>query len=118
MLDEIHNLIESTSANFILTASSARNLKRSGVNLLAGRAWQANLFPLVFHEIDEFDIIRYLRFGGLPQAYTSSYPEEELDAYINTYLKEEIQAEALVQNQGTFSRFLKVACFSNTEQLN
>ncbi len=118
LLDEIHNLIESTSVHFILTGSSARKLKRSGVNLLAGRAWQANLFPLVSHEIDEFNIIRYLQFGGLPQVYTSDYPEEELDAYINTYLKEEIQAEALVQNQVTFSRFLKIASFSNTEQLN
>ncbi len=118
LLDEIHNLIESTSVHFILTGSSARKLKRSGVNLLAGRAWQANLFPLVSHEIDEFDIIRYLQFGGLPQVYTSQYPGEELDAYINTYLKEEVQAEALVQNQVTFSRFLKVASLSNTEQLN
>ena len=55
--------------------------KRSGVNLLAGRAWQANLFPLVSHEIEDFDIIRYLQYGGLPQVYTSDYPEEELDAY-------------------------------------
>lgn len=118
LLDEIHNLIESTPVHFILTGSSARKLKQSGVNLLAGRAWQANLFPLVSHEIEEFDIIRYLKFGGLPQVYTSQYPEEELDAYINTYLQEEIKAEALVQNPITFSRFLKVASFSNTEQLN
>lgn len=54
----------------------------------------------------------------MPQVYTSQYPEEELDAYINTYLQEEIKAEALVQNQISFSRFLKVASFSNTEQLN
>ena len=118
LLDEIHNLIESTQIHFILTGSSARKLKRSGVNLLAGRAWQANLFPLVSSEINDFDIHRYLRFGGLPQVYTSNFPEEELDAYVNTYLKEEIQAEALVQNQVSFSRFLKVAGLSNTEQLN
>jgi len=118
LLDEIHDLIESTSAHFILTGSSARKLKRSGVNLLAGRAWQANLFPLVSSEIDDFDITRYLQYGGLPQVYSSKYPEEELDAYVYTYLKEEVQAEALVQNQITFARFLKVASFSNTEQLN
>jgi predicted AAA+ superfamily ATPase len=118
LLDEIHNLIESTPVHFILTGSSARKLKRSGVNLLAGRAWQANLFPLVSSEIHDFDIHRYLRFGGLPQVYSSRYPEEELDAYVNTYLKEEIQAEALVQNQISFSRFLRVAGLSNTEQLN
>jgi predicted AAA+ superfamily ATPase len=118
LLDEIHNLIESKPVHFILTGSSARKLKRSGVNLLAGRAWQANLFPLVSNEIESFDISRFLKYGGLPQVYTSDFPEEELDAYINTYLKEEIQAEALVQNQVAFSRFLKVASFSNTEQLN
>ncbi len=118
LLDEIHYLIESTQNHFILTGSSARKLKRSGVNLLAGRAWEANLFPLVSSEIDNFDISRYLKYGGLPQVYSSKYPEEELDAYINTYLKEEIQAEALVQKQLSFSRFLKLAGFSNTEQIN
>ena len=118
LLDEIHNLIESTPIHFILTGSSARKLKRSGVNLLAGRAWQANLFPLVSSEIHDFDIHRYLQFGGLPQVYTNEYPVEELDAYINTYLKEEIQAEALVRNQISFTRFLKIAGLSNTLQLN
>jgi predicted AAA+ superfamily ATPase len=118
LLDEVHNLIETSKVRFILTGSSARKLKRSGVNLLAGRAWQSNLFPLVSAEIDDFRLERYLRFGGLPQVYPSSFPEEELDAYINTYLKEEIQEEALVQNLSFFSRFLKAAGLSNTEQLN
>lgn len=59
-----------------------------------------------------------MQYEGLPQVYSSKYPEEELDAYIYTYLKEEIQAEALIQNQITFTMFLKVASFSNTEQLN
>ncbi len=92
---------------FILTGSSARKLKRSGVNLLAGRVWQANLFPLVSSEIPDFDIKRYLQFGGLPQVHASRYPEEELDAYVSMYLKEEVHTEALVQNQVKFSRFLK-----------
>ncbi len=118
LLDEIHDLIESTDAHFILTGSSARKLKRSGVNLLAGRAWQANLFPLTSHEIDSFDLERYLQYGGLPQVYTSREPEEELDAYINTYLREEIQAEALVQRQVQFNRFLRAASQANTEQVN
>ncbi len=93
LLDEVHHLIETTPARFILTGSGARKLKRSGVNLLAGRAWQADLFPLVSEEIPDFDIIRFLRYGGLPQVYSSDYPAEELGAYIDTYLKEEIQAE-------------------------
>ncbi|MBN2050699.1 MAG: ATP-binding protein, partial [Spirochaetales bacterium] len=118
LLDEVHSLIESTGAHFVLTGSSARKLKHSGVNLLGGRAWQANLFPLVSAEIPDFDILRYLRYGGLPQVYAGEYPEEELAAYVDLYLKEEIQAEALVQNLVQFSRFLKTACLSNAEQIN
>lgn len=109
LLDEVHHRIEAEGVTFILTGSSGRKLKRGGVNLLAGRAWQAELFPLVSEEIPSFDIDRYLRFGGLPQVYGAEYPEEELDAYVTTYLKEEIREEALVQNLTHFSRFLKVA---------
>lgn len=118
LLDEVHNLIESENIRFILTGSSARKLKRSGVNLLAGRAWQCNMFPLSSAEIENFDLDRYLLFGGLPQVYDSTYQGEELDAYVNTYLKEEIKEEALVQNFVHFCRFLRVAALSNTEQLN
>lgn len=118
LLDEIHHLIETTETRFILTGSSARKLKRSGVNLLAGRAWQANLFPLVSAEIPDFNLDRYLRYGGLPQVYASEFPDEELNAYCDTYLREEIQAEALVQNLPQFSRFLKTAALCNTEQIN
>ncbi len=118
LLDEVHHLIETTTLHFVLTGSSARKLKRSGVNLLAGRAWQANLFPFTSTEIPEFDLDRYLQFGGLPQVVTSDAPHEELDAYVNTYLKEEIKEEALVQNVVHFSRFLKVAALANAEQLN
>jgi len=118
LLDEVHDLIESKQVRFILTGSSARKLKRSGVNLLAGRAWQCNLFPLSFAEIDNFNLENYLLYGGLPQVYGSQYQAEELDAYINTYLKEEIKEEALVQNFTHFSRFLKVAAVCNAEQLN
>ena len=118
LLDEVHHLIEAEGVTFILTGSSGRKLKRGGVNLLAGRAWQAELFPLVSQEIPGFDIDRYLRFGGLPQIYGAEYPEEELDAYVTTYLKEEIREEALVQNLTHFSRFLKVAALTNAQQLN
>ena len=96
LLDEVHDLIETEGIHFVLSGSSGRKLKGSGVNLLGGRAWQANLFPLTFAEIPEFDLARYLLHGGLPQVYDSEYPEEELDAYVNTYLQEEIRGEALV----------------------
>ena len=118
LLDEVHDLIETERMHFVLSGSSGRKLKRSGVNLLGGRAWQANLFPLTSAEIPEFDLGRYLLYGGLPQVYDSEYPEEELDAYVNTYLREEIRGEALVRNFVHFARFLQVASVCNGQQLN
>jgi len=118
LLDEIHNLIETRGIRFVLTGSSARKLRSGGVNLLAGRAWQANLHPLCSAELRSFNLEKYLLYGGLPQVITSQYPAEELDAYINTYLKEEITAEALVQNLVHFTSFLKIAAVSNTKQIN
>ena len=118
LLDEVHDLIETQGIHFVLSGSSGRKLKRSGVNLLAGRAWQANLFPLTSAEIPEFNLGRYLLHGGLPQVYDSDYPEEELDAYVNTYLREEIRGEALVHNFVHFARFLNVAAVCNGQQLN
>ena len=118
LLDEIHNLIETRQIRFILTGSSARKLRSGGVNLLAGRAWQVNLHPLCSAELGTIELEKYLLYGGLPQVITSNDPVEELDAYINTYLKEEITAEALVQNLVHFSSFLKIAAVSNTQQIN
>jgi predicted AAA+ superfamily ATPase len=118
LLDEVHDLIETTRLHFILTGSSARKLRQGGVNLLAGRAWQTRLFPLTSAELTDFNLDRYLLHGGLPQVWTSPEPIEELDAYVNTYLKEEIQAESLVQNLSHFARFLKVAALANAEQVN
>ena len=118
LLDEVHDLIETERVHFVLSGSSGRKLKRSGVNLLGGRAWQANLFPLTSAEIPELDLGRYLLHGGLPQVYGAEYPEEELDAYVNTYLREEIRGEALVQNFVHFARFLNVAAVCNGQQLN
>lgn len=118
LLNEVHRLIESKGIRFLLTGSSARKLRRGNVNLLAGRAWQAEIFPLTRQEIPDFDLEKYLRFGGLPPVYLSKYPEEELDAYINTYLREEIAAEGLVRNLPPFSRFLKSIALSNSEIIN
>ena len=118
LLDEVHDLIETERVHFVLSGSSGRKLKRSGVNLLGGRAWQANLFPLTSAEIPDLDLGRYLLHGGLPQVYDSEYPEDELDAYVNTYLREEIRGEALVQNFAHFARFLNVAAVGNGQQLN
>ncbi len=118
LLNEVHRLIEDEKIRFILTGSSARSLRRHHVNLLAGRAWEANLFPLTFAEIPDFNLNHYLRFGGLPAVYLSESPDEELRAYTNTYLKEEIQAEAIVRRISAFSRFLQVAALTSGQILN
>lgn len=118
LLDEVHRLIEEQGIRFLLTGSSARKLKRGGVNLLAGRAWEAHLFPLTSAEIPDFNLERYLRYGGLPPIYLSQEPEEELLAYTNTYLKEEIQAESLVRKIPAFSRFLQMAALTSGHCIN
>jgi predicted AAA+ superfamily ATPase len=118
LLDEVHRLIEEKNIHFLLTGSSARKLKRGQANLLAGRARRADLFPLTFHEINQFDIEKYLHYGGLPQVYLSDEPKEELKAYVKTYLYEEIQAEGLSRNIPQFSRFLQSAALSNGQILN
>ena len=118
LLDEVHRLIEEKHWRFLLTGSSARKLKHGHANLLAGRAWIAHLFPLSFCEIPDFNLDRYLRYGGLPAIYQSQFPEEELNAYANTYLYEEIQAESLVRKLPQFSRFLQVAALNSGLLLN
>ena len=118
ILDEVHRLIEETTTRFLLTGSSARKLRHGKANLLAGRAWQANLFPLVTPEIPDFDLSRYLTVGGLPQVYGAAEPHEELDAYVGTYLREEIQAEGAVRNLPRFGRFLTITALGTGEVLN
>ncbi len=118
LLNEIHRLIETRNLIFLLTGSSARKLRRGKANLLAGRVWDAKMFPLIYREIPKFDLNRYLLYGGLPAVYLSDYPEEELDAYVNTYLKEEILAEGLIRRLPPFSRFLKAIALANGEMIN
>lgn len=118
LLDEVHRLIEERGMRFLLTGSSARKLKRGGANLLAGRAWEARLFPLVSAELKDFDLTRYLTRGGLPAVWLAQEPWEELQAYVGTYLKEEIMAEALVRRIDTFSAFLELCALRCTEEVN
>ena len=118
LLNEVHRLIEKKAIRFLLTGSSARKLKKQGVNLLAGRAREATLFPLTFHEIPQFDFARYLHFGGLPMVYLSDEPAEDLDAYVSTYLEQEIRVEALVNKLPAFSRFLQLSALTSGTVLN
>jgi len=118
ILDEVHRLIEAENLTFLLTGSSARKLKRGGANLLAGRAWWAELFPLTSNEIPDFDLLTYLNRGGLPSVYPSDDYIEELSAYTGLYLKEEIQNEALTRKVAQFSEFLDLMALSNGEEIS
>jgi predicted AAA+ superfamily ATPase len=118
ILDEVHRLIAKRHMRFLLTGSSARKLKRGAANLLAGRAWEARLYPLCSQEITDFNLVRYLNRGGLPDAYVGDDPAEELKSYANLYLREEIQAEGLTRNVPAFARFLDVIALANGEEIH
>lgn len=118
LLDEVHRLIEERGVHFLLTGSSTKKLKKENANFLGGRARTQHFHPLVYLEIDNFDLQKYLSFGGLPAVYKSDEPEEELLAYVESFLKEEIQLEAYVRNLPQFSRFLKTAATCNGELVN
>ncbi len=119
LLNEVHRLIEGKHFRFILTGSSARSLRRKGVNLLAGRALVYHMHPLVIQEIgDAFNLSHALRFGLLPTAVTFQDPKLYLSSYIQTYVHEEVLKEGLARNIGSFSRFLEMASFSQGSLLN
>lgn len=119
LLNEVHRLIESKKLRFLLTGSSARKLRRGGANLLAGRAWEARLFPMSWIELGEhFDLLSYLNSSGLPSIYGQADAKEDLAAYVSTYLTQEIQAEAMTRNLAAFSEFLLLAALSNGQEIN
>lgn len=118
LLNEIHWLIENKKISFILCGSSARKLKRGAANLLGGRAWRFQFYPLVYPEIPDFDLLRAFQNGLLPANYLSDYPERMLRAYVGDYLTEEIQAEGLVRNLPGFARFMDLIGFTNGQMLN
>lgn len=119
LLDEVHWLIEERKIRFLLTGSSARKLRRGGVNLLGGRARSRALHPFVARELGrDFDLLKALNIGLLPSIYLSDSPGEDLAAYAGDYLKEEIAAEGLTRNIPAFSRFLQVAALCNGQILN
>ncbi len=118
LLNEVHWLIENSDAYFILCGSSARKLKREGVNLLGGRAWGYHFYPLTFVEIPEFDLLLALQQGLVPSHYSAVNWKKSIKAYTQNYLTEEVKAESLVRNLAAFSKFLKVAAHSNSELIN
>lgn len=110
LLSEVHRAIEDERRRFALLGSSARKLKTPGTNLLGGRAVVRTMYPLVPAELGpDFELERVLRYGSIPLIWEADDPRATLDAYVNLYIREEIQAEALVRNLPAFLRFLPVA---------
>ena len=118
LLDEVHSLMVENKLRFILSGSSARKLKRSGANTLGGRAQNRTLFPLVWPEVTDFEIDRAVQNGMIPRHYTVDDATDRLESYVDIYLREEIQEEALDQDIDTFTRFLEVAAISDGEMIN
>jgi len=120
LLDVVHSLIErKLKIQFILTGSSARKLKRTGVDLLAGRAIKKTLHPFMAVELgNKFNIDKALQHGLLPLVVASDNPKEVLKTYVALYIREEVQMEGLVRNIGGFSRFLEAISFSHGSVLN
>lgn len=118
LLDEIHWLIVHHQTRFILSGSSPRKIIRSGANLLGGRALRYELYPLIYVEIPDFDLHSALNKGLLPRHYLADNSKKLISAYIGSYLRDEIIAEAKIRNIGAFTKFLEVAAFSNGEMVN
>lgn len=119
LLDEVHRLIELRKLRFILTGSSARKLRKKGVNLLAGRALNRFMHPLTIEEMKEdYSFQKTLKSGFLPASVKAENSKDFLMSYVDTYLKEEVQQEGISRNLGGFSRFLEAASFSQGEVLN
>lgn len=120
LLDSVHSLIEKYKTHqFILTGSSARKLRRSGVNLLAGRALLTHFHPFMAAELGkDFALDAALKNGLIPLVVSSDTPEKTLEAYIALYLKEEVKEEGLVRDIGAFARFLETVSFSHGSVIN
>jgi predicted AAA+ superfamily ATPase len=121
LLDVVHGLTESEPGRrrFVLTGSSARKLRRGGVDLLAGRAALTSLHPYLAAELgDAFSLERALRLGTIPVVVESTEPERILRSYVALYVREEVQQEGLVRNAGDFARFLEVVSFSHGQSVN
>jgi len=119
LLNEVHRLIEERGTRFLLTGSSARKLRRGGVNLLGGRARTKHLHPLISRELGRhFDLTRAVARGTLPSIYFSDDPRADLEAYAGSYLHQEIVAEGATRNVPAFSRFLRVAAHCNGTIVN
>jgi predicted AAA+ superfamily ATPase len=122
LLNDVHDIISRRGKDYLfaISGSSARKLKRLETNLLAGRVIKRDFFPLTASEISNiFDLDNVLTFGMLPEVVTNSeYSIDILEAYVGTYIQQEIQQEAMVKNLASFARFLKIASNLNGTIIN
>jgi len=111
LLHEVHRLIETKKYRFILTGSSPRKLKRKGPNLLAGRALTLSMHPFSVAELgNDFQLDHSLRYGQLPSVYTETDPKKYLEAYVRTYLEEEIRQEDGYSHLTSFPLLIMINC--------
>ena len=121
LLNAVQYIIDFYKVPCILTGSSARKLKKGMANLLGGRAFQRFLFPFTWMEIKSFySLDEILVYGTLPPVVVApkDHRKDILHSYVETYIREEILAEGIIRNVGSFSRFLDMAAAQFTEQLN
>jgi len=118
LLDEIHWLIENENLVFIMSGSSPRKLKRGAANLLGGRAWRFELFPFVYAELENPEILTILNRGCIPNHYLSTHYRKSQQGYLEDYLKEEILNEGITRNFPAFTRFFDALRYSHGELLN
>ncbi len=118
ILDEVHWLIENKGLSFILCGSSARKLKRGKANLLGGRAWRYEMFPLVSAELGDINLLRVLNHGMIPDHYLRENYQKSLSGYVRDYLKEEVFAEGLTRNIPAFARFFDAVGYTHGELTN
>ena len=120
LLEVVHQIMENSHGRrFVLTGSSARKLKRSGADMLAGRALIRNCYPFMAAELkDRFNLEDALQFGTTPVVFSSADKADALASYLYTYIEQEVKHEGLVRNIGHFNRFMEVLSFSHGSLLN
>jgi len=120
LLDVVHNLIEANrKLRFVLTGSSARKIRHGAANLLAGRVIETAMHPFMAAELgNNFHLEHALQFGLVPLVVSAQDPQATLKSYVSLYLNEEVKAEGLVRNIGSFSRFLEGMSYSHGSVLN
>jgi predicted AAA+ superfamily ATPase len=119
LLDEVHWLIENNkNLQFILCGSSSRRLKKSGYNLLGGRAWRMQFVPFCYPELKSLDWDRIFNKGLIPSHYLSKNAERDIASYLYDYVLSEVHAEADIRKRDSFARFIDILGFSQGEMIN